>query len=109
VKLNWGAEVYAQWYPAISRRWLFVGGVLSLDGFRLEEQGTGARGQIHAFYAAPRVGLHVPLGVDWVFFEPSVGAAIRLRDGSSGEGVGGVGARAVAPLTFLSVGGAIPL
>lgn len=107
VTLNWGAEVYFQWYPEITRNWLFVGGLISFDGFELSD-GTNTS-TLYALYAAPRVGLHIPLGIDWIFFEPSIGAAIRVWDSSLGNSMEGVSAQPVAPLTFLSIGGAIPL
>ncbi len=109
VKLNWGVEAYVQWYPAVSRRWFFVGGILSVDGFNLRDQTTNAASSVFAFYAGSRVGLHIPLGIDWIFLEPSIGAAFRVLDSSLGDDKAQVRAQPVVPLTFLSIGGAIPL
>ena len=109
VTLNWGAEIYGQWYASPSRRGWFAGGLVSLDGFGLKDQATDTKHNVHALYIAPRVGLRIPLGGEWFFFEPSLGAAMRLWDDSLGNDAAVIHAQPIAPLTFLTLGCSLPL
>ena len=100
--------MYAQWYLREDRNWLFLGGIAAFDGFRLESP-DGSKTNLFAAYVSPRIGLRIPLGTDLLFFEPSFGAALRVWDSSLGDTKATVRAQPVAPISFLSIGGAIPL
>lgn len=106
--MNWGAEIYFQWYPNRSRRWFFVGGLISLDGFEMRPESGGETQTSIALYVAPRVGIRIPIFVDYIFFEPSFGAAIRVFDSGPTIGDNRVRTQVLAPITFLSLGGTIP-
>jgi len=109
VPLNWGAEVFVQWFPERSRRWLFVGGLVSVDGFDVRSEGGGATETLIAVYVAPRVGFRIPLGTDYLYFEPSIGAALRVYESQPTVSSTVVRTQPIAPITFLSLGGSIPL
>ncbi len=109
VPLNWGAEVWTDYYFFESRRWLFVGTLVSMDGFVLEDPTTGARDTVHALYVVPRAGVRLSLPqLDWLYLEPAIGAPIKVWDDASAS-PHDVGVRPATWLPFFSVGVTVPL
>jgi hypothetical protein len=102
VTRNIGLELYAQKDVAQWRWPISVGALISYDRFKLRDAANVLR-QTDAFYVAPRAAIRIPVLHSRVFFEPALGLAVRLWEKDRAAQP----TRAIAPLSFLTIG--VPL
>ena len=77
---NWGVELYSDYYIKQNHRRLFLGAVVSLNGYRFTD--IPAPQTIHVLYAAPRIGyrLNLPKKLSAFYVQPALTFQIKIWD-----------------------------
>ena len=77
---NWGIELYSDYYFKQNHRGLFLGLLLSLNGFRFNEIPNPQT--ILALYAVPRIGyrIYLPKKLKAFYFQPSLTVSFKVWD-----------------------------
>jgi len=77
---NWGVELYSDYYFKQNHRGLFLGALLSLNGFRFND--IPVPQTILVLYAVPRVGYRInfPKKLSAFYFQPSLTVAFKVSD-----------------------------
>jgi len=77
---NWGVELYSDYYFKKSHRGLFLGSLISLNGFRFND--IPVPQTILALYAVPRIGyrIYLPKKLKAFYFQPAITVQIKVWD-----------------------------
>jgi len=77
---NWGVELYSDYYFKQNHRGLFLGLLLSLNGFRFNDIPNPQT--ILALYAVPRIGyrIYLPKKLKAFYFQPSLTVPFKVWD-----------------------------
>jgi len=77
---NWGVELYSDYYFKQSHRGLFLGSLLSLNGYRFSD--IPVPQTILALYAVPRIGyrIYLPKKLKTFYFQPALTVQIKVWD-----------------------------
>lgn len=77
---NWGVEFYSDYYFKQSHRGLFLGSLLSLNGYRFSD--VPVPQTIIALYAVPRIGyrIYLPKKLKAFYFQPALTFQIKVWD-----------------------------
>lgn len=77
---NWGVELYSDFYFKQSHRGLFLGGLLSLNGFRFTD--IPVPETILVLYAIPRIGyrIYLPKKLSAFYFQPAITVQFKVWD-----------------------------
>ncbi len=77
---NWGFELYSDYYFKQNHRGLFLGLLLSLNGYQFNE--IPSPQTIHALYAVPRIGyrIYLPKKLKAFYFQPSLTVPFKVWD-----------------------------
>ena len=77
---NWGIELYSDYYFKQYHRGLFLGLLLSLNGYRFNEIPNPQT--ILALYAVPRIGyrIYLPIKFKAFYFQPSLTLPLKFWD-----------------------------
>ena len=77
---NWGVELYSDYYFKQNHRGLFIGLLLSLNGYRFNEIPNPQT--ILALYADPRIGfrIYLPKKLKAFYFQPSLTVPFKVWD-----------------------------
>ncbi len=77
---NWGVELYSDYYIKQNHRGLFIGSLVSLNGFRFTDIPNPQT--ILVLYAVPRIGFRIclPKKLNAFYFQPSLTVHIKVWD-----------------------------
>lgn len=77
---NWGVEKYSDYYFKQSHRGLFLGWLLSLNGYRFSD--IPAPQTILALHAVPRIGyrIYLPKKLNAFYFQPALTFQVKIWD-----------------------------
>ncbi len=77
---NWGVELYSDYYFKKNHRGLFLGSLLSLNGYRFND--IPVPQTILALYAVPRIGyrIYLPKKLKTFYFQPALTVQIKVWD-----------------------------
>ncbi len=77
---NWGVELYSDYYFKQNHRGLFLGLLLSINGFRFNDIPNPQT--ILALYAVPRIGyrIYLPKKLKAFYFQPSLTVPFKVWD-----------------------------
>jgi len=77
---NWGVELYSDYYFNKNHKGLFLGSLLSLNGYQFND--IPVPQTILALYAAPRIGyrIYLPKKFHSIYFQPAITFQIKVWD-----------------------------
>ncbi|MBL4592899.1 MAG: hypothetical protein JKX68_03675 [Flavobacteriales bacterium] len=79
--LNWGVEIYVDYFFKARHTGFYVGGLLSLDGYEMSNE-IHSKETILGLYVVPKVGYRWVMSkqMDWLYLQPSLALPVLVWD-----------------------------
>jgi len=101
---NWGVELYSDYYFKQNHRGLFLGALLSLNGYRFND--IPVPQTIHALYAVPRIGyrIYLPKKLKAFYFQPALTVHLKVWDNAEKFSYREINLNSIYLLSQLTIG-----